>query len=108
MNFHGHWNIQLVEATDYQYKVGPGKPVLSRVKYLHLFRGEITPVTPLIRPFIGVIIPFITRRGPPCRSVINFWLHDPMVSREDQRARHVVDDIASQAEHEIIIVSWNS
>ena len=37
-------------------------------------RGEITPVTLFIRPFIGVVISHVynDRRGPPCGNKINF------------------------------------
>ena len=46
------------------YKVGP-LPVIT---------GFITPITrPFIRPFIGVITPFITARGPPCMIFEGFF-----------------------------------
>ena len=38
--------------------------------YYSTYRGEIAPVNlPFIRPFIGVMTPFITGGSPPCRGL---------------------------------------
>ena len=47
------------------------KPGKSKVPYLHLFRDKKRGKHPFIRPFIGVLNPFETGRGPPCRNMGN-------------------------------------
>jgi len=41
--------------------------------YNSTYRGEITPY-PFVRPFIGVITPCITSRGPSCKESLYSWL----------------------------------
>ena len=48
------------------YKWVQGGPLPSyKWSYKSIYRGY-NPSYPFIRPFIGVITPFITGRGPPC------------------------------------------